>query len=71
MYIAPFSFAEYMLDNSGKPNSANNIAGVFEANNVATNHITIRRYMSYLCDELVFYEVPRYDIRPPNLFTPK
>lgn len=55
--------AEYMMDNSGNPNSANNIANVLDANEEPTNHVTIGRYMSHLRDAFVFYEARRYDIR--------
>ena len=61
--------AEYMLDNSGNPNSANNIANVLDANNVSTNHVTVRRYMSYLRDAFVFYEAQRYDIKGKKYLT--
>lgn len=55
--------AEYMMDNSGNLNSPNNIARVLDANKVSTNHVTVGRYMSYLRDAFVFYEVKRYDIK--------
>lgn len=55
--------AEYMMDNSGNLNSPNNIANVLDANRVATNHVTIGRYISYLRDAFVFYEAKRYDIK--------
>ena len=61
--------AEYMMDNSGNPNSANNIANVLDANSVPTNHVTIRRYMSYLRDAFVFYEAQRYDIKGKKYLT--
>jgi uncharacterized protein len=61
--------AEYMMDNSGNPNSANNIANVLDANEVPTNHVTIGRYMSYLRDAFVFYEAQRYDIRGKKYLT--
>ena len=61
--------AEYMMDNSGNPNSANNIANVLDANGVATSHVTIRRYMSYLRDAFVFYEAQRYDIKGKKYLT--
>ena len=61
--------AEYMLDNSGNPNSANNIANVLDANSVSTNHVTVRRYMSYLRDAFVFYEAQRYDIKGKKYLT--
>ena len=61
--------AEYMMDNSGNTNSANNIANILSANDVATNHVTIRRYMSYLRDAFVFYEAQRYDIKGKKYLT--
>jgi uncharacterized protein len=61
--------AEYMMDNSGNPSSANNIANVLDANNVPTNHVTIRRYMSYLREAFVFYEAQRYDIKGKKYLT--
>ena len=61
--------AEYMMDNSGNPNSANNIANVLDANEEPTNHVTIGRYMSHLRDAFVFYEARRYDIRGKKYLT--
>ena len=61
--------AEYMMDNSGNPNSANRIANVLDANEVSTSHVTVRRYMSYLRDAFVFYEAQRYDIKGKKYLT--
>ena len=33
------------------------------ANNTATNHVTVGRYIKYLCNAFVFYDIKRYDIR--------
>jgi predicted AAA+ superfamily ATPase len=55
--------AEYMMGDSGNLNSPNNIASVLDANKVSTNHVTVGRYISYLCDAFVFYEARRYDIK--------
>ena len=55
--------AEYMMDNAGNLNSPNSIANTLDANATATNHVTVRRYMSHLRDAFVFYEAKRYDIR--------
>ncbi len=32
-------------------------------NEVPTNHVTIGKYIKYLCNAFIFYEIKRYDIR--------
>ena len=55
--------AEYLMDNSGNLNSSTSIANTLDANKVATNHVTVGRYISHLRDAFVFYEAKRYDIK--------
>ena len=33
------------------------------ANEIRTNHVTISKYIKYLCNAFVFYDIKRYDIR--------
>ena len=39
------------------------MSNILSANLTATNHITIGKYIRYLCNAFVFYDVKRYDIR--------
>lgn len=36
---------------------------ILTANEVPTNHVTIGKYIKYLCNTFVFYDIKRYDIR--------
>lgn len=55
--------ANYLMDNIGNITSPNNVSGCLTANNNPTSHVTVRRYIQYLCNAFVFYKVDRYDIR--------
>ena len=39
------------------------ISDILKAHDVATNHVTIGKYIKYLCTAFVFYDIKRYDIR--------
>lgn len=55
--------AEYMMDNVSNVTSPNNVASGLTRNQSPTNHVTVRKYMRYLCNAFMFYEASRYDIR--------
>lgn len=55
--------AEYLMDNVSNITSPNGIAGTLSANKLPTSHVTVGRYMKYLCNAFVFYKVDRYDIK--------
>ena len=55
--------AEFLMDNVGNVTSANNLADELVKNKVATNHVTVGRYLDYLSDAFLFCEVKRYDVR--------
>jgi len=57
------SLTDYMMDNISNLTSASKISNVFKQNKVETNHITIGKYIKYLCSAFMFYKVKRYDIR--------
>lgn len=55
--------ANYLMDNIGNITSPNNVSEGLTANSTPTSHVTVRRYIQYLCNAFVFYKVDRYDIR--------
>lgn len=55
--------AEYLMDNVSNITSPNNVAGTLTSNQMHTTHVTVRRYLKYLCNAFVFYKSIRYDIR--------
>ncbi|MDO5319597.1 MAG: ATP-binding protein [bacterium] len=55
--------AEFLMDNVGNVTNANNLSEVLVHNKVATNHVTIGKYLGYLTDAYLFSEAKRYDVR--------
>lgn len=55
--------SEFLMDNISNLTSPNKVSQLLNANNVSTSHVTVRKYIKYLCNAFVFYDIKRYDIR--------
>ena len=57
------SLLAYLMLHISTSTSASKISNLFKQNNLETNHITIGKYLQYLCAAFLFFKVKRYDIR--------
>lgn len=57
------SLLAYLMLHLSTSTSASKISSLFKQNNLETNHITIGKYLQYLCAAFLFFKVKRYDIR--------
>ena len=59
-----FCSVERVLDGQYQQSDfANKVSQLLTANESPTNHVTVGRYIKYLCNAFVFYDIKRYDIR--------
>ncbi|MCR4771415.1 MAG: ATP-binding protein [Oscillospiraceae bacterium] len=55
--------ASYLMDNVSNLSSPSRISGALGVSDTSTSHVTVGKYIRYLCSAFVFYDVKRYDIR--------
>ena len=53
----------FMMDNIANLTSPNKVSRLLAASDTATNHVTVGKYIKYLCNAFVFYDIKRCDIR--------
>ena len=57
------SLLAYLMLHLSTSTSASKISSLFKQNHLETNHITIGKYLQYLCAAFLLFKVKRYDIR--------
>jgi hypothetical protein len=55
--------SEFLMDNISNLTSPNKVSQLLAASETVSNHVTVGKYIKYLCNAFVFYDIKRYDIR--------
>jgi predicted AAA+ superfamily ATPase len=54
--------SEFLMDNVSNLTSPSKVSRLLTANETAASHVTVGKYIKYLCNAFVFYDIKRYDI---------
>lgn len=61
--------SEFLMDNVGNLTTSSKVSQLLTTDDESTSHVTVGKYISYLCRAFVFYDIRRYDVRGKKYLT--